>query len=65
MGSRFWNYCDQFETFNNNAQYAPFGDPQQLPGNVWSNFLASTLPTPGVINQVTLRANIVETLLVA
>jgi hypothetical protein len=48
----FLNYCDQFETFNNNSKYAPFGDPQQLPGNVWTNFLASTLSTPGVITQV-------------
>jgi hypothetical protein len=46
------SYCDQFEKFNDNSIYAPFGDPQLLPGNVWSNFVTSTIPTPGVINRV-------------
>lgn len=45
-------YCDQFEKFNDNSIYPPFGDPQGLPGNVWAQFLTATIPQPGQMNQV-------------
>ena len=44
--------CDQFEKFNDNRAYPPFGDPRELPGNVWQSFLSATLKAPGVVRQV-------------
>jgi hypothetical protein len=48
----FQLYCDQFEQFNNNKKYAPFGDPVMLNGGiVWTTFLAATIVS-GTVTQV-------------
>jgi len=45
-------YCDEFEKFNDNEKYAPYGDPQNLPGGVWQLFLDDTISSSGVPTQV-------------